>query len=157
MNKLNRKLTVAERDRLVDLAASGPMTEKPEVDKALLHFGLIHHYELPGTVDCHGSAIYDDSGNFKLPVEGPQFAWDVDKLTLREDEKLVAHFPCRTRRGEAVCYVVLIAVAKSEERTEWVTAMYNTENRSRFSGNYFGEDLDDAKRDFLNRCRMEVR
>lgn len=41
----HRRLTERERDRMIDMYASGPLTYKPEIDDALFELGLVQWYD----------------------------------------------------------------------------------------------------------------
>lgn len=65
MKKAHRKLTEKERDRMIDVIASGPLTYRPAIDDELFKLGLIEWYDRdPKTnaVDYSGKPFYANNG-----------------------------------------------------------------------------------------------
>lgn len=61
--KAHRKLTEKERDRMIDLWASGPLTYRPDIDNELMKLGLVQWYDdTREAVDTTGVQFYDKSG-----------------------------------------------------------------------------------------------
>ncbi len=61
----HRKLTEKERDRMIDVIASGPLTYRPAIDDELFKLGLIEWYDRdPKTnaVDYSGKPFYANNG-----------------------------------------------------------------------------------------------
>ncbi len=66
----HRQLTEKERDRMIDIYASGPLTYVPEIDNPLMLLGLVKFYDtdpsnLSVEAKCSENLFYDEDGTVK--------------------------------------------------------------------------------------------
>ena len=114
MTKPHRKLTEKERDRMIDLHASAPLTYRPSIDDKLMKLGLVQFWDnTPDAVENTDVPFYDNSGRIL-----PEW-YDFKAETARHD----------AARAAKPKYVPPYRVDVWEERDRLIITVYDKNDK----------------------------
>ncbi len=119
---VHRKLTEKERDRMIDMCASGPLNYTPEIDDALIKLGLVQAYDDIGdAVEHTGMPFY--AGNGRILPEWYDFI--AERHGAPQEVEIVIDFKCRFSIAQSGCPTEEAAIADAMDEWERIKDTIN--------------------------------